>query len=270
MMPSTIGAKERECRRLSWRKWHHVGVRGSVGIFAIGLAATLVLVCPRIARAQSINGTVALGSQLVDRGVAITPVTPTLQGSLSWTSPAGWSFSAAGSTELRSSADSSELQVQGARYWVLSSNWQMQASLLYYDYPGNARASAFNRAETGVDWIYRDVLTLGLSAVYLTGQGNNHQPRGAADLNVHWPLAPHLSFSAGVGAAQSFLGSYSVEYGRYNHDSGRLYEYGQVGLVWTSGPWRVELDRIAIDPAMRRRWAGLAAAPWVATIAWSF
>lgn len=264
-----ICAKLREQRRRIWSGY--TGFRRAVKRSIGGpVCLSMMAACPALLHAQSWSGAVALSSQLVDRGLAITPVTPTVQGSISRTTATGWSFSAAGSAEVRAPGESSEVLVQGAHYWMLSSNWQMQASLLYYDYPGNSRAGAFNRAETSVDWIYRDLLTFGLSASYLTGNGQDHQPHGALDVNLHWPLAPHLAASAGIGAAQSFMGSYGYDLSQYSPGRGRLYGYGQVGLIWTNAHWRVELDRVVVDPGMRRQWGNLAAAPWVATLSRSF
>lgn len=152
-----------------------------------------------------------------------------------------------------------------SHYWKLSGDWQMQASLLYYDYPSNTRADVYNRVEAGVNWIYRDILTFGLSADSLT-QGSDQQPRGAADIDVHWPLLWHLSLSAGAGVAQSLVSPYSsYEYGHVN-----IYDYGHAGLMWADGPWRVEVDRIMIDASVRRQGGDRVPASWVGTISRSF
>src|SRR3546814_2236263 len=69
------------------------------------LLAATVLAClsaPLHAQSWPFSGEVALSSQLVDRGLAISPATPILQGSASWMSPGGWSMGLAGGVELRS------------------------------------------------------------------------------------------------------------------------------------------------------------------------
>ncbi|HUA79142.1 MAG TPA: TorF family putative porin [Dyella sp.] len=242
--------------------------------YAGSLLAAFGAAFPAISHAQStsFNGTVALSSQLIDRGIAVTPVTPIVQAEASLNTSSGWSLGLSGSTEARSFGHVTEAIADVSHAWSLSSNWQMQAGLLYYDYPDNPRAKAFDRTEAGLNWIYRDILTFGLSAICVTGNEGDHHPRGAADLNVHWPLAWHFSLSAGAGAAQSLAAS--SYYDHYRHEYvGRatpLYGYGQLGLLWNYGPWRVELDRVAVDPAARSRLDGLAAAPWVATVSWSF
>jgi uncharacterized protein (TIGR02001 family) len=248
---------------------------GRLHAVAAALSMTAA-VTPLHAQTSSLNGTVALSSQLVDRGLAITPVTPFAQGAVSWASANGWVLGLSAGTQVRSTGHNSEALVQASHYWSLSDDWRMQAGLVYYNYPGNTRASAFNRTEASTSWMYRDVLTFGLSAICLTGSGS-HQPRGAADVDVHWPLPAHFSISAGLGVAQplspaiyygvpqSARGYYEGHY-VYRRPRSSYYGYGQLGLAWTYGAWRVELDRVATDPSQR----GMAAAPWVATVSWSF
>ena len=238
-------------------------------LWAVGIGLSPAL----HAQSTTFNGTVALSSQLVDRGQAITGNTPIVQGAASWTFPAGWSVGLSGAAVVRSPSRLAEALVQASRHWSLSDDWQMQASLLYYRYSTGNRSGTSDRAETGLNWTYRDVLTLGVSAIYVLG-AEGHRPRGAADLSLHWPLAEHFSVSAGAGVAQSLAAPYRpYRYGRsrpYRHDSTGLSRYGHVGLLWASGSWRIELDRIMADPATRRQSGYLGASPWVATISRSF
>ena len=264
---------------MGWRgrrvRWHRLDdlVRTGLGFIVLTLGGCL----PATLQAQSISvdGTVALSSQLVDRGQAITRATPILQGAVSWTSPAGWSLGLSGSTAVRSPNRIVEALAQASRYWSLSGDWQMQISALYYRYPGSADTRAYDRAEAGLNWTYRDVLTLGVSALYVIG-ARDHRPRGAVDASFHWPLAGHFSFSAGAGIAQATAAPYSpYRYGRadsyrYHRSDSGLRGYGHAGLSWSNGPWRVELNRILADPATRRQWEESGASPWVATISRSF
>jgi uncharacterized protein (TIGR02001 family) len=260
-------------------------------LLAAALAAGLFT--PLHAQTNTLSGTVALSSQLVDRGVAITPVTPIAQGAINWSSASGWALGLSASTETRDLGHSSEALAQVAHYWSLSDDWRMQAGLSYYAYPGNPAGRVFDRTETSVNWMYRDVLTFGLSAICLT-RGNDQHPRGAADVDFHWPLPWHLSFSAGAGVTQALhvgpQGGYagppppapppvapSPPYADPPPSpppgpprTSSYYGYGHVGLIWAYGPWQVELDRIATAPNIGRQWGGLVAAPWVATISRSF
>jgi len=261
---------------------HHAGgdiqeasvARARPGIMAVAVAACLFMPSLR-AQSENLDGEVALSSQLVDRGVAITPATPILQGAVSWTSPAGWSLGVSGSTEVRSPGRVVEALAHASRYWSLSGDWQVQASALYYRYPGNGRARAYDRAETGVNWTYRDVLSLGVSAIYVIG-AKEHRPRVAVDASFRWPLPGRFSLSAGAGAAETTIAPYSPYHDgptgshRYVHAEGGVHGYGHVGLSWSGAHWRMQLDRILADPATRRQWDVMGASPWVATISRSF
>ena len=241
------------------------------------LSGTL-LTAPLHAQSPPLSGAVAVSSQLIDRGLAISPNTPIVQGNLTWSSASGWILGMSAATEVRSVGHGSEAMAEVAHYWPLSSDWRMQAGVVYYAYPGNGPSRPFERVETGVNWMYRDVLSFGLSAITLT-HGDDHSPRGAADVDVHWPLPQHFAVSAGLGVAQPLTGSAGYAsyvpngpYGGYvYYHPARMrsyYGYGHIGLGWGYGPWRVELDRVFTDPDMRRQ--GAAAAPWVGTISWAF
>jgi uncharacterized protein (TIGR02001 family) len=225
------------------------------------------------AQSGTFNGTVALSSQLVDRGLAITPDTPILQGAASWTTPSGWSLGLSASTETRDPAPLTEIFAQASHYWRLTPDWQIAAGLSYYDYPGQ-NAGVFDRAEANVSWIYRDVLTFGASAISPVGH-TDHTLRGAADVSFRWPLPLHFSFSAGAGYAQAQVPYYRAyasgnggSYGYHGGNRVNSYGYGQLGLAWGQGPWRLEVDRVFVDAAMRSE--NLAASPWVATLSFSF
>lgn len=254
----------------------HRGPASRVGFAALLMGAALA---PALhAQSTTFSGAVALSSQLVDRGQAITRTTPILQAAASWTFPAGWSLGLSGSTEVQSPGHVVAALAQASRHWSLAGDWQMQAGLLYYRYPGTARSRGFDRAEAGLSWTYRDVLTLGVSAIHVIGAKGQQRPRGAADVSFRWPLARQLFLSAGAGAAHPPMAPYNAY--RYNreYDHARPYRrvregihtYGHVGLLWSHGPWRVELDRILADPETRWQWDVMGASPWVATISRSF
>ncbi len=251
--------------------WGACVTRAQLGFISVAIAA--LLCTPLHAQSTTFNGAAGLSSGLFDRGQAITGNTPILQGAASLTSAGGWSLGLSGSTEVRSPGRIVEALVQASRDWSLSSDWQMQANLLYYRYPGESGSKASDRAEAGANWTYRDVLTFAVSAIYVFG-AKDHQPRGAADLDFHWPLAWHFSLSAGVGVAQSLTAPYTpyrngyASYGDFDRTG--LHGYGHAGLLWGNGPWRIELDRIVADEGTQRQWAALGASPWVATISRSF
>jgi len=230
--------------------------------FAIATIATLLFV-PVHVRAGELGGEVSLTSQLVDRGLAITSATPALQGAVAWTTPSGWSLGLSGGVELRSPSHLAAGVVRVARTWTLSENWRMQGGMVYYHYAGRLQANVY---EPGVYWLYRDMLTFGLSGVHIAG-ADEHTLRPAADLNVRWPLAGGFSLSGGFGITR-----YAAPYGYPPHERYHTgyYRYGQAGLLWSHGAWQIELDRVVVDTGANRYLRRLAASPWLATISRSF
>lgn len=233
----------------------------AAGIFVATLVAGCLLV-PTLACAGEWSGTLSLASQLVDRGFAITSATPALQGGVAWTTSSGWSLGLSGGVELRSPGHVAESLARVTRTWTLSENWRVQTDVVYYHYAGRLHANVY---EPGVYWVYRDVLTFGLSGVYVAS-ADEHKLHPAADVNFHWPLAGGLFISGGFGIAR-----YAVPYGypdeRYHTG---YYRYGEAGLLWSHGAWQVELDRVAIDSGSRRYLRRLAASPWLLTLSRSF
>ncbi|MGH8214231.1 MAG: hypothetical protein ACREPZ_00805 [Rhodanobacteraceae bacterium] len=236
---------------------------GPAGLaFLVAGLATFLLV-PVHAHAGELSGEVSVTSQLVDRGLAITSPTPALQGAVAWTTTSGWSLGLSGGIELRSPGHLAAGVARVAHAWALSGNWRMQADVVYYHYAGRLDADVY---EPGVYWLYRDVLTFGLSGVHVVG-ADEHKLHPAADLNFHWPLAGGFSLSGGLGVAR-----YAVPYGLSPHERYHTgyYRYGQAGLLWSHGAWQIEVDRVVVDSGARRYLGGLVASPWLATISRSF
>ncbi|MGN6790229.1 MAG: hypothetical protein ACTHJP_11975 [Rhodanobacteraceae bacterium] len=243
----------------------------SIGSTAFGLAARIsvvaitaaCLVIPAPAHAEDFSGTVSFASQLVDRGLAITSPTPALQGAVTWTTPSGWSLGLSGGAELRSPGHLAEAVASVAHVWSFSESWRVQADVVYYHYAGRLRANVY---EPGIYWLYRDILTFGVSEVYIAS-ADEHKLHPAADLNVRWPLAGGFSIAGGLGISR-----YAVPYGYspFERYQTGYYRYGQAGLLWRRGGWQVELDRVVIDPGSRRYLRGRVASPWLATISLSF
>lgn len=222
---------------------------------------------------SNFSGQVAVGSQLVDRGLAITPARPVVQGAVNWATPDGWSVGASAGALMRSPGNIAESLLQGSRAWVVSTNWQVQASLMYYRYTRSGNSRVYSRTEAGMAWVYRDTLTLSLSAIRAL-DAPDHEVRPGADIDFRWPLPRDLSFSAGAGVSQALIlvgGYYANGAGmRYPRVGAATYRYGHVGLAWAHGRWRVELERVATDLGDRAREGNLDAAPWIGTISLSF
>ncbi|WP_250626416.1 hypothetical protein [Pinirhizobacter soli] len=224
---------------------------------------------------SNFSGQVAVGSQLVDRGLAITSARPVVQGAVNWATPDGWSVGASAGALMGSPGNIADWLVQGSRAWVVSTDWQVQASGIYYRYTRSGSSRVYTRAEAGMAWIYRDTLTLSLSAVRAL-HSPDHEVRPGADVDFRWPLPWNLSFSAGAGVSQALVlvGGYYAHGAWVRYPRPRLeaptYRYGHVGLAWAHGRWRVGVERVATDLGDRAREANLDAAPWIGTVSLSF
>lgn len=241
-------------------------------------AAAACLSPPAHAQASRVSGQLALASQLVDRGLAITPATPVLQGSLSWTSSTGWSLGLAAGVETRS-PDEPVLGLARVSYaWKLTGDWRVRTGLVYYDYGSGSPRYARDRVDAGVTFTYRDVLTLGVAAMRPLGSAGGHI-LGAVEMAVHWPLARHVHVSAGIGVAQTIDRSYSYA-GNHAYGSGdgqgywrervRSYRYGQLGLGWSRGPWQLQVGRVFASRTSRQTRASRASSRWLVTASRSF
>lgn len=243
--------------------------RGRRALPAILLPAACLLAsfAPAHAQTPRFGGEVALSSQLVDQGIALTADEPVLQGAVSWTAPAGWSFGVAGGVEARSPGTGVFTLARASRAWTPSADWLAQASLLYYDYRSSAgRATTPDRMHANLYFTWRDTLTFGVSAIRPAG---DHPRRvlGAADAEIAWPLGRHFTLSAGAGVAQALV----VRGRRYRYERVEGYRYGNLGLAWNGGPWRLEIDRTANTLPARDAYYGAGTpSDWVATLAWSF
>lgn len=221
------------------------------------------MLCPALAaKAADLGGAVAINSQLVDRGIAITSRTPVVQGSVYWAPAAGWSLDLSAAVETRSPEQLLESGIALSRHWTLSDRWQAQASLSYYRYRYAVDDKEWDveRTEASVGWTYRDMLTFSLSASRMPGGGRVY---GAADVTVQHSLSEHFALSGGLGIAQP---------PRFDDGQARSghYRYGHAGLIWSRGSWSIELDRVATSANVPRPWGGPRVSPWVATLSVAF
>jgi hypothetical protein len=236
----------------------------AVALLAAGLAA------PVHAQSSRFSGELALSSQLVDQGIAITAGEPVLQGAVSWMAPGGWSLGVAGGVEARSPGTPVFALARVSHAWAPSADWLAQASLLYYDYRGEGRAAQPDRTHANLYFTYRDTLTFGVSAIHPAG---DHPRRvlGAADAEIGWPLGRHLSLSAGAGIAQALVVGYRGGYYGYRYERVEAYRYGSLGLAWNRGPWRLEVQRTTNSLGSRGGYYGAGTpSDWLATLGWSF
>lgn len=235
--------------------------------FAATAVAALLLACSAGAAAQPVEwqGELALASELTDRGLVVGPRRALLQGQLSAYLGSQWSASLAASAQ-REGLRYSRVLARLGRNWTLSNDWQLDTGLSYYAYPGDSSQRRYDRFEAAAVAGYRDVLSLGLTALHYAER--SHGLPWAADLGLRWPLAGVVS---GLGApAEAWSLTASVGRATLLQATAFHYSYGSLGLAWQQGAWRAEVNRLAAD-GKAGAWVGRPQpARWAAVLARNF
>jgi hypothetical protein len=184
------------------------------------------------------QGQLALESELTDRGISVYPRRPTLQAD-GQVARGRWSLAAAISTDVSGRAEHRVL-ARLSHYRSLSDDWQLDAGIGWYGYPGTSWARAYDRTEAGVGLGFRDLLSLNLTAIdYRVWPGRRAGLQWALEVGLRWPLGDAWSLTASLGQAD------------LPPQPERRYRYGGIGLAWQQGDWRVELNRLGADSAAR-------------------
>ncbi|MFA0922444.1 hypothetical protein [Xanthomonas fragariae] len=214
------------------------------------------------ALADNVGGTVAVASELIDRGISIAPNKVTLQAAGDWLPSPGWSVSVSAALQSPSLSKPVAATVQVGRAWMLDDRWQMQASALYYAYPADRQSRTFDRQEASLAWSYRDVLTFSLSTFNFPRSQRSPWIM-AIDVTANVPISADFSLSAGAGVSQFP----AMAYGAANAG---LYRYGQLGLKWSRAGWTLKMERILTSDNTPRMQGGPGETPWLGMLAKTF
>ena len=224
---------------------------------AVAAITAFTAIPPASAQALQWQGQVAVASELTDRGISVYPRRPTLQVD-GQVARGRWSLAAAASTDLAGRGEHRVL-ARLSHYRSLSDDWQLDAGLGWYGYPGDRRARAYDRTEAGLGLGFRDVLSLNLTAIdYRAWPGRRAGLQWALEAGLRWPVGDAWSATASLGQAD------------LPPQPDRRYRYGGVGLAWQHGDWRLELNRLGADSAARRALGDAGRARWSALAMVSF
>lgn len=224
---------------------------------AATFAASAFAATPAFAQPLHWQGQLALASELTDRGISVFPRRPTLQAD-GLVARGRWSLAAAASTDLAGRGEHRVL-ARVSHYRSLSDDWQLDAGLGWYGYPGDRRTRAYDRTEAGVGLAFRDLLSLNLTAIdYRAWPGRRAGLQWALDAGLRWPLGDAWSVTASVGEAD------------LPPQPDRRYRYGGVGLAWQQGRWRLEMNRLGAGRAARYLAGEAGRARWSAAALVSF
>jgi len=210
---------------------------------ALALIALAAQNLPAAAQPLAWAGEASLGSDLSERGISLWPGAAVAQALVAVSDAATWSASLAAAKPLGggggSGGGSRGSQIAGsvAAYLALSPDWQAQARLAAYAYPGMS-ARQYDRAEATLGIAFRDLVSFEASASRLRDDEPHWYP--AFDLGLRWPLATQWALAAGVGSAE------------LPNWPGTHYRYADIGLVWRAGAWRAAVSRLGASGEARR------------------
>jgi uncharacterized protein (TIGR02001 family) len=198
----------------------------------------------------------ALSSELTERGAFVGERKPALQGAVTLYDPRGWSAGVVLGIQQAGSR-TSRVIVRAAQDWLLSNDWQSQASLQYYAYPGDRASRIFDRAEAGLSFGFRDLGVLGVSLYHYPHTSSDSTPlRWTVDVGARWPLGEQFSLTTAVGhASVKPRGNYS---------------YSSTGLAWHRQAWRLELSYLSTDRRARSLLTSGTPGHWSAALTHSF
>lgn len=167
---------------------------------------------------------------------------------------AGWSLGAS-ALRLRDAAGepSTGLALHLGREWLLGDRWLLLADLEHSRYERNPALPRWGGTQFGIGLACGDRWSLTWNADEALDPALVAR---SLDFNLRWPVARSLALGLGLG--------------RVLHAPGEHYSYGQAGVEWHTGPWRVRLDRHWSQQVSPLGYTDLAAPRWVGSAQWSF
>ncbi len=203
------------------------------------LVLTAILVAAgRNVAAVTFGGDVSAVTDYIFRGVSQNDGKPAGQLDLHVAADDGLFAGAWGSSLSRASA-SFEWEVYAGKRLDLSSEWNLTLTAVNYDYARNSRAHSSGYQELSVAFGYLDTLTVSVAASpnairYWRGYRLGRYASYDADVTFQWPLFGPLLLTAGAGYYY-LSGPAPSSWGTQG------YGYGNAGLAFERGPWRVDV-----------------------------
>lgn len=251
-----------------------MSVRGPAGVaaerlLALALPAAMALAAPAT-WAGDWQWQLAAASRPTERGLIIGRERGVAQWALAWRSAEGSVAELALASQGGPLRDA-RLGVRVAQGLVIDDDWQAEAGLGYYGYPGQADRGhetpydgrpawrygrRYDRLDLTLALRWRDLLSLAVS-----GQRYHAAPDGplpwALDLGGRWPLS--------ADGAWSLVGTLGrAEVPRW---PGRHYTHGSVGLAWQQGSRGLTLARMHAGEPARALLGARARGHW--TLSWA-
>lgn len=238
------------------------GMLAAWAIACVGVAAH----APAALAAGQWQGSVAIVSDYMFRGVSQTYGDPALQAGLAWRDETGW-FAGAWASPVWPYpfySHAVETDLYAGYALALTPRWNARASYTRYAYVSDPRPVPYDYGEFSASLGYEDRVVGTISwqpdATQITALGYVHgRQQLAYEATANWPLAAHWSLALGAG------------YYDLHHMYGLGYVSGNAGVNYHHGRLQLGVMYCDSDGNARRLYDEAAAhRHWVATAAWRF
>ena len=194
--------------------------------------------------ALTFGGDVSVVTDYIFRGISQNDGKPAGQLDLHVAADNGLFAGAWGSSLSRARA-SFEFELYAGKRFDLSSAWSATLTAVDYGYAHSNRAHSNDYQELALAFAYLDTLTVSVSASpnairYWHGYRLGRYAAYDADVTLQWPLFGPLLVTAGAGY-------YYLSGGAPPSWGTQGYGYGNAGLAFERGRWRVELGYYFAD-----------------------
>jgi uncharacterized protein (TIGR02001 family) len=194
--------------------------------------------------AVTFGGDVSAVTDYIFRGVSQNDGKPAGQFDVHVATDSGL-FAGAWGSSLSRARSRFEWELYAGKRFDLSSDWNLTLTAVDYDYAHDSRAHANGYQELSAALGYLDTLTVSISASpnairYWRGYRLGRYAAYDADVTFQWPLFGPLLLTAGAGYYY-LSGAAPASWGTQG------YGYGNAGLAFERGPWRVDVGYYFAD-----------------------
>lgn len=217
------------------------------------------------AAAQSVDGSLILTSDYLERGVSKSADQPALQLDVHATNAAGWvaGVFASNAQFQPGGARNAEFDVYAGYGRAITADWHARMLVGGYWYPWNPYGSGYDYGEFAVDLAYREWLSLQVTyspdAPRVVLPGLVSVTATSAAITVQRPLWGGLFANAGVGYAH-YGGVSSLDYG-----------YFSAGVVYERSPLSLSVGYVGSSAAAKALYDnGSGGGRWAGTVVWRF
>jgi uncharacterized protein (TIGR02001 family) len=243
-------------------------MRATCGLYYVALATAIFIASwQRCAAAENWDGSVAITSDYLLRGVSQSAGNPAAQIEARVHSQSGWQAGVLISTNELNPVDGTTAEVDASvgYAWQMRSDWSTNLRLTHYASPWSKHSGLYEYDEVIINAAYRDIAYVAAAwspntSRLFQGVGWSKKQNAAAyDAGLRWPLAASFALTAGVG------------YYDLSKLIGRGYWYWNTGLSYSRHSLSAEVGYFATDATAKSLfYDNVVNDGWAATLLWHF